>query len=99
MQSSSFAFTPTFFPLSLGTYPQHFPKSLFQACFAAELIKTENYRTLLLCVPVFRTTGTAVLVNLRTLEASTISFQMGMSGQGHSGTESESGGGMEVEVQ
>ncbi len=47
-----------------------------QPCFASELVHTNRYQTLLVCVPVFRTTGTAVLVNLRTLEARPIHFQL-----------------------
>ncbi len=47
-----------------------------QPCFASELIEKASYRTLLLCIPSFRETGTAVLVNIRTLEASTINFQI-----------------------
>lgn len=74
------------------------PFAPLQACFASELIQTDKYRTLLVCVPVFRTTGTAVLVNLRTLKASTINFQMGVSEQKQKqGRNSQSDGSMEVE--
>ena len=47
-----------------------------QPGFASELVEGINYRTLLVCVPSFRETGTAVLVNTRTLKASTVSFQL-----------------------
>ena len=48
-----------------------------QPCFASEIIEKDSYKTVLLCVPVFRETGTVVLVNMRTLEATTVDFQIG----------------------
>jgi len=70
-----------------------------QPCFASELVQTDKYRTLLVCVPVFRTTGTAVLINLRTLDATTLNFQLG---EGEGGAEvrgegGDAGSGMDVQ--
>ena len=48
-----------------------------QPCFATEMVGNGNYQTRLVCIPKFCDTGTAVLVNMRTLEVSTVNFQMG----------------------
>ena len=71
-----------------------------QPGFASELVEGEGgkYRTLLVCVPCFRETGTAVLVNTRTLVASTVSFQLDSSGSPRSSSSAE-GSAMAMDVE
>ncbi|XP_045116408.1 DNA polymerase delta subunit 2-like [Portunus trituberculatus] len=77
-------------PDSLSTYPYykedpfimtHCPDIFFagnQEAFASKTVEVSGHKVLLVSVPKFNTTGTCVLVNLRTLECQPVEFSFGV---------------------
>lgn len=77
-------------PDSLSTYPYYkedpfimtqCPDIFFvgnQEAFASKVVEVSGHKVLLVSVPKFNTTGTCVLVNLRTLECQPMEFSFGL---------------------
>ncbi|MPC32633.1 DNA polymerase delta subunit 2 [Portunus trituberculatus] len=59
----------------------HCPDIFFagnQEAFASKTVEVSGHKVLLVSVPKFNTTGTCVLVNLRTLECQPVEFSFGV---------------------